>query len=293
VILRAVRKALATRAAQRILPSAPGSTEPTLAGAVSQVCTMGQMRSAEHRRWCALLKVSEERIHRKIWEYSYVLQVVEEQLGALEGRRALGFGVGKDRLAAAFAALGCRVVATDQDVKTATEQGWAASQEHAPDLQALNDRGICDPALFAERVELRVADMNRISNDLRDFDFAWSACALEHLGSIEHGLDFIVNSLDCVRPGGIVVHTTEFNLSSNDATVDHRPTVLFRRCDLERLEQRLRERGAEMLPLNLHPGTDPIDEYVDVPPYKDAPHLRLLIRRFAATSVGIAARRAG
>ena len=37
------------------------------------------------------------------------------------------------------------------------------------------------------------------------FDFVWSACAFEHLGSILNGLEFVVNSVKCLKPGGVVL----------------------------------------------------------------------------------------
>jgi hypothetical protein len=133
--------------------------------------------------------------------------------------------------------------------------------------------------------------MNDIPDDLQGFDIVWSACAFEHLGSIEHGKRFVLRAMDCLKPGGVAVHTTEFNLSSDDETLDHQGTVLFRRRDLDDLAERIRERGDRMLPLNAHHGADPVDHFVDVPPYNPQPHLRLLIAGYAATSVGIILRR--
>ena len=52
--------------------------------------------------------------------------------------------------------------------------------------------------------------MNHLPDDLRGFDFTWSSCALEHLGTLAAGADFVVAQMDCLRPGGVAVHTTEF-----------------------------------------------------------------------------------
>jgi hypothetical protein len=65
------------------------------------------------------------------------------------------------------------------------------------------------------------------------YDFLWSSCALEHLGSLDAGLDFVVNAMDLLKPGGTAIHTTEFNLSSDDETLTSGPCVIYRRRDID------------------------------------------------------------
>ncbi|HLM74137.1 MAG TPA: methyltransferase domain-containing protein [Polyangiaceae bacterium] len=291
MLWRLFRRIFAGRLEAAIHASAGRGEEPSFPRLGSQLCTASQMRAPEYLEWCRFLKCEGETLHRKVWEYCYIMQGLTEQLGSFEGKRGLGFGVGRERLAEAFAALGAEVVATDQAPEAADQQGWAGTGQYANVIASLNRLKICDPAIFERRVQFRVADMNQISDDLSGFDFVWSACAFEHLGSIERGLDFVVRAMDCLKPGGVAVHTTEYNLTSNDATPASGATVLFRRRDIEELGNRLRDRGFELLPLNLHPGGDRLDHHVDVPPYKLSPHLRLMISRHAATSLGILIRR--
>jgi hypothetical protein len=160
------------------------------------------------------------------------------------------------------------------------------------DLARLNERGVCEAGLFDRSVSGRSVDMNDIPSDLRDFDFAWSACAFEHLGSIDKGLDFVEATLDCVKPGGVVVHTTEFNVSSDRDTVAFGSTVLFRRKDMERLAARLEAKGHTLLPVDYDLGEGVLDDYCDIKPYREEPHLRLLIGNYKSTSIGLIARRA-
>ncbi len=129
--------------------------------------------------------------------------------------------------------------------------------------------------------------MNAVPADLDgQFDFCWSACALEHLGSIEAGLAFIERSVDCLVPGGVAVHTTEFNCSSDDDTLDHASTVLFRKRDLLALAERLRGRG-HRIDLTFDLGDQPLDSHVDVAPYSADRHLKLQIERWVTTSFGL------
>lgn len=290
-MFKAVRRYWARRAERLLDLPTPEIEEPTFPNLVSQLCTAAQMSERTYLDWADFLRCPNETQHRKVWEYAYIHQALKETVGSVEGKRGLGFGVGQDRLAESFAALGATIVATDQAPKKAEKSGWVKTGQYASSIDALNRLKICEPEQFRQRVEFKVADMNAVSADLRDFDFVWSACALEHLGSIERGLRFVESSMRCVRPGGVAVHTTEYNLTSNDKTVDNTGTVLFRRRDLQELQTRLEKLGYAMAPLNLHPGRHTLDRVVDAPPYKLSPHLRLLMSKYAITSVGIIIRR--
>jgi 2-polyprenyl-3-methyl-5-hydroxy-6-metoxy-1,4-benzoquinol methylase len=113
-----------------------------------------------------------------------------------------------------FAKYGCFITASDQDIEEAKKQGWAQTGQHATFKAELNKSGLCDPEQFDQLVELKCVDMNKIQPELYgQYDFVWSSCSLEHLGSLKHGLNFIRNSLKCLKPGGIAVHTTEYSES--------------------------------------------------------------------------------
>src|SRR5262249_5108037 len=151
---------------------------------------------------------------------------------------------------------------------------------------------ICDPEQFAANIRFREIDMNHIPKDLhRQFDFTWSACSLEHLGSIIKGLDFIVNSTRLLRPGGVCVHTTEINLSSNNDTLESRDLVLFRKRDIEQVVGRLESLGCAVFPIDWSKGKGWLDDYIDLPPYLEAPHLRLRLGNFNSTSIGLIIKR--
>lgn len=249
----------------------------------SETCSSSHFFYYCYGYWCSLLK-SDPIFHRKQWEYVYIAQALWERGLLQDGKRGLGFGVGQEPLSALFASLGCRIVATDEE-----NGGWAVTDQHASDIASLNDRGICPKAKFDRLASFRTADMNNIPSDLGGFDFCWSACCFEHLGSIAKGLDFFVNSLDTLKPGGCAIHTTEFNLSSNIHTVENSELVLFRRVDIDRLIRRLESAGHHVEPLLIHSGSQPVDDYIDYPPFADRPHLKLVIGQFTTTSIGIIA----
>lgn len=264
---------------------------PTLDAPVSQACTQAQMESEIYAQWCAEFK-EKPWLHRKQWEFVYILQCLQKG-GMLEpGKRGLGFGVGGEPLPALFATKGISVLGTDLDPEHAQGLGWIETDQHAASKNAMNNRGICAPEEFDSLVDFRSMDMNAIDAGLAgQFDFCWSACALEHLGSIDKGLKFIENSIDTLRPGGLAVHTTEFNCSSNTTTLNNTSTVLFRKRDFERLGRRL-ARAGHQLTLNFDLGDQPADQHIDVPPYTQEPHLKLQIAKWTTTSFGIMVRKA-
>ena len=229
-------------------------------------------------------------LHRKLWENVFIVHKLDKA-GALKSkRRGLGFGVGKELLPAVFASKGIDVMATDAPHEIGAGAGWTLSDEWAPGLDDL-PIGAMNRQDFLRRVSWRVCDMNAIEPDLTGYDFCWSSCCLEHLGSLQAGVDFIVNSVEkTLKPGGVAVHTTEFNLSSNSETIERGQTVLYRRRDLETLIATLRERGHEVDDLVIAPDLLSLGGYTDTPPYA-SPHVRLALNGYTTTSVGLVVRR--
>ena len=207
------------------------------------------------------------------------------------GRRDWGSPLAPNRSASLFASRGAKVVASDMDPEEAAARGWVDTNQHASGLESLNERNICPDDVFRENCSFQPVDMNDIPSDLTGFDFVWSSCAFEHLGSIDHGVNFVVNAMRCLKPGGIAVHTTEFNCSSNDAMLAEGDTVLFRRRDFEEIAARLRNGGHEIT-LDFTAGSLPADHHVDLPPYKQDTHLKLMIDQWVVTSYGIVVRAA-
>lgn len=266
--------------------------EPTLEHPVSQACTVGQFSEPSYARWLGAMKRPLHR-HRKQWEFIYILQALE-YYGALKPKsRGLGFGVGEEPLPAIMASMGCYVTATDLPSEDARASVWGGTSEHAASLAGVRQPEIIDDASLERMVEFQAIDMTKIPGSLVGYDFTWSSCALEHLGSIADGLDFIERSIDCLSPGGIAVHTTELNLLSNNKTMDHEGTVLFRRRDFEEIAARLILQGHKVAKLNFQTGNTPFDDHVDVPPYSSNDHFKLVMSQYLTTSFGIVIEKGG
>lgn len=247
-----------------------------------------------HPRYFQLCKLIEQRPtwHRKQWEYVFILHHLERRGLLRSGMRGVGFGVGGEPLPSAFARLDVEVLGTDAPEEIGQTAGWAAGNEHSSKLADL--RYVWIPQdLFESRVSYKPCDMNQIDPEISGFDFAWSSCCFEHLGTIRKGLDFVRNCVEhCLKPGGVAVHTTELNMSSDSETVEESPeTVLYRKSDLAAFIEEMKGRGHEVEPLTIGPNAHALDFHVDVPPYSQNPHLRLLLAGFVTTSAGLVIRR--
>ena len=253
---------------------------------VSGLCTQEQLQSKPFQHWAERLGLAPDHIHRKVWEWCFITQALYERNLLQPGMSGLGFAVGTEPLTSLFCSLGASISATDLATDVAEQKGWVESNQHASRLEYLNARELCDEEQFQKNCSFRHVDMNNIPGDIGTYDFLWSSCALEHLGSLRFGERFIYNAMNCLNPGGFAVHTTEYNLSSNIFTVGRGKTVLYRRRDIEKIIRNLRKDG-HVIDMDFTAGSLPYDKYIDVPPYKHNPHLKLRLGVFTVTSIGL------
>ena len=252
----------------------------------SELCKAQDLQADWYLQWCAELN-EEPKFHRKQWEFVFVMQALKERGCIEKGKKGLVFAVGSEPLPSIFANHGCEILATDIIPEEGIKQGWTDADQLCFGLESLNKRGLCTDEILKRNVRYRAVDMNNIPSDLRDFDFNWSSCSFEHLGSIEKGIRFLHNQLDTLKPGGWAVHTTEFNISSNDRTLESGDTVIFRRRDLDQLASDLRKNGHFVEELDYSLGGLPQDFDVDYLPHKQDIHLKLQLNEFVVTSIGI------
>jgi hypothetical protein len=137
----------------------------------------------------------------------------------------------------------------------------------------------------------RGAALQRDAEFEGQFDFNWSSCVSEHLGSTQHVIDFVYNSMKVLKPGCVSVHTTEFNVCSNVDTVETGDTVIFQRRDIQAIIDRLSAEGYDVEEMDWSFGINPLDNYVDLPPYKQNTHLKLMLSGYITTSIGLIVRK--
>jgi SAM-dependent methyltransferase len=292
--LRNIRNLAASRDTEYYQQYArPASAGPRFFPLKAKACVEEDIRSEWAAFWSQELRMPVA-YHRKFWELCYVPQILYNEGKLHEGSCGLGFACGEEPLPSLFAKYGVRVLATDLEPTRAEAQGWLKSNQHVGHFEKLRRRDICGDEARLMAIEGRYLDMNAIPADLHDkFDFCWSVCSIEHLGSIANGLSFVENSLHTLKPGGISVHTMEFNLDDGE-TVDNWPTVLFQKRHLLLLAERLKARGFLVYDFDFDHGHGILDGFVDLPPYFDADyplqnshaHLKLSIDGFVCTSFG-------
>ncbi len=262
---------------------------------ISTVCRYEDFFSDWYVKWIPRLSLASPTIdpsspggtaQRKAWEWCAIAQALEERGMLAPGKSGCGFAVGTEPLPSAFAARGVQILATDQPVEGTSE--WAIGNQHSSSREALHRPDIIARPEFEQRVRFRPVDMRDLALPWGEtYDFVWSSCSLEHLGSLDAGMAYVLNAMELVKPGGVAVHTTEFNLSSNTATLDSGSSVIYRRQDLERLDTRLRACSCGMARLDLYGGDHQHDLEFDYPPYftHGRQHVKLLLDGHISTSV--------
>jgi hypothetical protein len=252
----------------------------------SELCKAKDYQAAWFKHWCNQLGESPN-FHRKQWEFVFVMQALWERGCITAGKKGLVFAVGTEPLPAMFASFGCHILATDIFPDKGVEMGWANGNQLCFGLESLNTRQLCEDEDFNKLVQYRPVDMNDIPDNLVDFDFNWSSCSFEHLGTLEKGFQFLKNQLKTLKPGGWAVHTTEYNISSNDETQENNSTVIYRQRDIEYIVNELRKDGHFVEEVDFSLGGLPEDFMVDVEPHQQKIHLKLQVDKYVVTSIGL------
>jgi hypothetical protein len=258
------------------------------------VCRYEHFLSDWYARHCRVLGFDpavDERpaSYRKIWEWAAILQTLEERGMLQHGKRAIGFAVGQEPLPSIFAGHGVSVLASDMP----HGEYWEGTGQHANTALFVPEHVSREE--FDRLVEFQAVDMTDITS-LADgeADFIWSSCAIEHVGSLDLASRFVLDSMRLLKRGGIAVHTTEINCSSNEQTIEAGDNVLFRRRDIEALGDRLRDIRCGMARPDFEMGTHAHDLDYDEEPYftSGRTHIKLKIGPFVSTSFLIIAHKA-
>ncbi len=282
-----------------------GGVIPTFPNLTSQAPSAAQCDTPEYLEIATRLfgwtePPAEDVYHRKHWEWIYILQAIREAGLLRSGASAVGFGVGSEPVPAFLAAEGISVLATDQGSEGATGDEWLVGDQLMRGLGSLSRPHLIDDEQLASLVRIRDVDMNAVPADIGTFDIAWSSCVIEHLGSPQHGLDFVLESCRLLNPGGIAVHTTELELTEKSQTMDYGHCAVYRIEDLEELATRLDAEGCDLLPLNFTVAMDTFkDRWISVAVHPEygpvlpdpSVHLKLVLGESVSTSFGLIIRK--
>lgn len=223
--------------------------------------------------------------HRKLWEFVFVTRALFERGCLKKGMNGLGFAVGKEQLPAVFARSGCNILATDYVANKLRKEYANIIAETVNDL---NSQKLCPQDIFDKQVSYMSVDMRNIPPYLVNFDFTWSCCSFEHLGSIELGLKFYKDQMNCLKSGGWAVHTTEYNISSDTDTLDVGNIMLFRKQDMIRLARELEAEGHYVEMFDFDAGNGPEDKATGI---AQGHLLKYRFDKYIGTSIIVIARK--
>jgi 2-polyprenyl-3-methyl-5-hydroxy-6-metoxy-1,4-benzoquinol methylase len=267
----------------------------------SSICKYSDLSAEWYSRWIDelnLIKSTSGEVpgsFRKYWEWTAILEVLNERGRLRSGIDAIGFAVGTEPLSSLMAAKGVKVLASDLAADEQA-QDWTVWNQHAASLEAVFKPEIVSREIFDKLVSFRpinMADLSSLPDEA--FDFAWSSCAFEHIGNLEDGLKFVVDAMRLIKPGGMAVHTTEINLSSNEETIFDGHMCIYRKKDIEELERRLRLHRCGIEKIDWDAGCHEHDLNFDIAPYGTTgrPHIKLELGGFITTSIMLVIRKGG
>jgi SAM-dependent methyltransferase len=231
---------------------------------------------------------------RKAWEWAAIYETLAARGMLVEGKSGIGFAVGTEMLPSVFASRGVSILASDLELSQSNE-AWTETDQHAGSIEALFKPDYVDRSSFDRLVKFQPVDMNDLSAlPSAAFDFAWSSCAFEHIGNVDDGLNFVVNAMRLLKPGGVAVHTTEFDVSSNDVSCSIPHASVYRRQDIERLDYMLRPIQCGLEYIDYNPGHHANDLNYDRPPFMTGahPHIKLEFLGHVVTSILLIVRKA-
>ena len=259
---------------------------PRMVKLESKAATQADIEARWCRSWCATLR-ERPRYHRRLWESAFVLQALFEGDALLPNAKVLALGP------------------VDGSVISHLARGDVRTTLFGPAQAPLRD-DLSDAYTFENNVKFVPQTKDGLA-DLSGFDACWSIGQAGQMGSIREGMDFIVQAMKTLRPGGVAVHVFDFNFANDAETIDNWPAVLFQRRHIEALAEELASQGHTVRPLDFNVGFQPLDRFVDVPPFDTArtqafdglwrdgwqgAHLKVSIDGFPVTSYGLICQRA-
>ena len=183
----------------------------------SQAATAEQVEHPRFKRWTEAMN-HRMMFHRKLWEWCYTLEALD-RAGAMRPGRVRSASVwGRRRSPPSW--------------RRSASRWWRRTSRPREPVSGPRPTSTRPRSRPLVREDVCLARRSTGSSrparwtcgpsltDLPGFDAVWSSCCFEHLGSPQAGLDFVLASMDCLRPGGLAVHTTEFDVHPSDEVVD-------------------------------------------------------------------------
>lgn len=225
--------------------------------------------------------------HRKYWEIGFILYNLKILNLIQKNKKGLVFGCGIDPIIPALASQEVYVTATDQPLSTGLNSDWNLTNQYCSGLESFKiyDPKITTWDIIKSQIEFKEIDMNNIKLPAYNYDFLWSSCSLEHLGSIENSINFILKSTETLKPGGYAIHTTEYDWHDN-RQVDDPKNCIFNKNSFVTMSKKIKQLGHHLYPIDFSIGEQAEDRHIDAYPFELKTHLKLKVGIQHLTSIG-------
>jgi SAM-dependent methyltransferase len=199
---------------------------------LNKICDAADWSLPELRRIITDEFAEVPRFHRKQWEFAVIYRELEQR-GMLNGSsEGISFGSATEVMLYAVARRVKHLWATDL---YGTDAVWDIAR--TDDATQFVKRGA--PFAYPEdRLSAKAMDMRDISFPDGTFDFAYSSCAIEHIGGRDDFIRHLREVGRVLKPGGVYALTTEFTYA--EQTVEMPGNYYFSR---HALEEMVRESG--------------------------------------------------
>ncbi len=257
---------------------------------VSKVCDAADWFDPEVQRIIREELQEPAKFHRKQWEFAMIFHALQQYGYLTPDKTGISFGGGTERVLYAIARHVRELVVTDL---YDSDTSWDCARTADPDafVKAHKPFPVDDAKFRALRMDMRYPDFAENS-----FHFAYSSCALEHIGAYDDFLQHLNQVHRVLKPGGIYAFTTEFHFG--EETLQDPNNFVFSAQYLQQLIDECRLTPLELpkiqitpheinrpLPgniahLNFHPGSH-LANYLQ----EMFPHLLLLRGKYPLTSI--------
>ena len=155
------------------------------------------------------------KFHRKQWEFAMIFHALQHYGCLTPEKTGISFGGGTERVLYAIARHVRELVVTDL---YDSDTSWDCARTTDPDafVKAHKPFAVDDARFRALRMDMRAPDFPD-----NTFDFAYSSCAVEHIGEFDDFLQHLNEVHRVLKPGGIYAFTTEFHFGEETLTDPH------------------------------------------------------------------------
>ncbi|GMR25066.1 MAG: hypothetical protein BMS9Abin39_0342 [Ignavibacteria bacterium] len=155
------------------------------------------------------------RFHRKQWEFAMIFLALKK-LGCLnDNMTGLSLGGGNERVLYSIAQHINKLTVTDLYDEETT---WDCAKTNDPDeyIKASKPFDVDDSKIKALRM-----DMRYLHFEDNTFDFCYSSCAFEHIGTFDDFVQHLDEVYRVLKENGVYVFTTELQIGSNTIEDPH------------------------------------------------------------------------